>query len=293
MPIMGFQLIFFLLFNCSLQSTDASNLATIYSSNQAPNSSEEEGDISIFENCISDKLSIMFICILNQTKLHPDNMKSIILSERNSLLFFGEFNLRNYNLEKLIPFLYDFFDESKPIFNLTFKLIKEVDENNKNMLDYIINIVYYLDKNDSNIMDFILENFNMLLNFPGIDDLFNYIETSAFKDIFLMVLNQYLVQENIHLNLLYYLEDIIKENETEFYYLMLKFLKYNKNIDETAEKIYEFLSGNSSLLKKLEKTFRNITILKEFSEVIDLGDNILNDLKDSLFNETDIIDFFF
>ena len=143
MSIIYFQIIFFLLLYHPLQSADVSKSSIIYSDNQDPNLSEEE-DISFLENCISDSLTIMFICILNQTKLYPDKIKSIILNERNSLLFFGEFTLLNYDLEELIPFLYDFFDESKPFFNLTFELIKEVDENNKNILDYFINILKIL-----------------------------------------------------------------------------------------------------------------------------------------------------
>ena len=124
------------------------------------------------------------------------------------------------------------------------------------------------------------------------DELVSYIDISSSKDIFLIILNQYITTRNIRSNFLKYLEDIIKGNEIEFYYLMINFLKNYQNVDEAVDNIYDFLKGNSTLLNKIGKMFNNITIVKELSEFINLGDNMLNDLKDSLLNE-DTIEFFY
>ena len=127
---------------------------------------------------MNTEFSPMFICILNQTKLKTDLMESIFFNDGITLIiYFGSF-FEEEVWEKLAPFLNYFFNPTKPSFNITFKLIRKVDENNKNILDYVINIVNFLNENENDKrykMSFLLENIYMIFKFPGFDELFIYI----------------------------------------------------------------------------------------------------------------------
>ena len=185
MSIIFFQIIFFLLLNNTIQLTDASNSPIIYSDGQEQNPTEEEEKTSL-DNCLNSEFSPMFICILNQTKLKTDLMESIFFKDGIKLISCFESFFEEEVWEKLAPFLNYFFNPTKPSFNITFKLIRKVDENNKNILDYVINIVNFLNEyeNDKSYkMSFLLENIYMIFKFPGFDELFIYIDTSELQEL--------------------------------------------------------------------------------------------------------------
>ena len=289
------QIIFFILIKFSFQSIYILDEPNIYSNNKETNILSEDIDISVFKNCTSEEdLTFRIRCLLDVTKNNVDIVKKIISMDGfaeflvNALKIFIE-DKKKY--EFLFVLIGDFFNTSKPYINETFSILEKCYNSSSCILDNAINIVNYLADDEDNLtLYFFFENICEILNYPGFEKIIKSLDHNNKLNFQIICLY---AEQSIYSTLFSYLENFLFLNAETINTFIYDILKNFKNFDDSIELFYNFISNNTEFMQNLKTELKNITVLQELSKAVVYEDEVVEGIKNSILNDTDIVDFFF
>ena len=292
MVIFFLQILFFQLIKSSFQSKNVLNEPIIYSNNKEIYFYEEEMDISILTNCSSyTENTQILICLLNVTRDNSEAVKKLFLNEK-----FRDIIIRFLSLfidKEIYGFFNDlvteFFNTSKSYIDDFFGMIKMCEIKSPCIVDFLINIIKFRGYPGKYTTYFVFENICDVLNYPGFEKLIKALDNSG---TFIFIIFKSQVKISTFSEVYSYLENLINNYSGVLNTFIYDIFKSFKNLTNTIDLYYDFISNNSDFVESMEELFKNKMVLKALSEAIYYDDEVINELKNIILKDTEIIAFY-
>ena len=221
------------------------------------------------------------IFVINTVKKNPDKFYKILIDLKDTII------MMTNNSEALSYIVKDLYNESNPLLNDTFDLIKKNDSDSKNILDYFLVIL------TNNTLDYLA--LNKIINFPG----FRYYIIkvySRYKKYFFDIIELLPKEEEdgkkTFAHLICELKTTLAKYQDPLFELFLNLISHYGNRKDMIYDLRDFTIDNRtniSFLEDLRLILNNETLVKEIIEIINLDDKVTDILLKKLIADVDLI----